>query len=56
MAIRKPDSKLIEFLSAYNSRVGELTLALRDMVLAEAPSATEIVYDAYNAVAIAFTF
>ena len=56
MAIRKADPKLIEFLSAYDGRIAELALALRRMVLKEAPSATEMVYDAYNAVAIGFTF
>jgi hypothetical protein len=53
---RPPSTELLKFLAVYDPAVGQLALALRDLVLKEAPSANEIVYDAYNAVAIAFSF
>jgi hypothetical protein len=56
MPVRKPDPKLVEWLGAYDPKVGEIALALRRMVLEQAPDSTELVYDAYSAVAIGFTF
>ncbi|MBS1791115.1 MAG: DUF1801 domain-containing protein [Acidobacteria bacterium] len=53
---KPPSEELIRFLSVYDLSVGELALKLREMVLSEAPTANELIYDAYNAVAIAFTF
>ncbi len=53
---RPPSAELLKFLTAYDPAVGQLALALRELVLAEAPTANEFIYDAYNAVAIAFSF
>lgn len=53
---RPPSDDLLKFLAVYDPAVGTLALALRDVVLKEAPAANEIIYDAYNAVAIAFSF
>jgi hypothetical protein len=52
---RSPCPELLQFLKAYDPAVGELALAVRRLVLEEAPAASEIVYDAYNAVALGFT-
>lgn len=53
---RPPSDDLLKFLAVYDPAVGTLALALRALVLQEAPAANEIIYDAYNAVAIAFSF
>jgi hypothetical protein len=53
---RPPDPRLLGFLSAYDRNVSEIALALRAMVLEEAPEAIESIYDAYSAVAIGFSF
>lgn len=54
--VRPPDPAYIEFLHAFDPRVRALALAARAAVLVAAPDASELVYDAYNAVALAFTF
>lgn len=54
--VSAPSEDLIRFLAVYDLSVSELGLKLREMVLSEAPTATELIYDAYSAVAIAFTF
>ena len=54
--VRPPDPRLIDFLSPYDPAVSALALALRKMVLEEAPDAVESLYDAYNAVAVGFSF
>jgi hypothetical protein len=54
--LRKPPPDLIRFLSAYPASVAELFLNVRAIVLAAAPTANEIVVDAYSAVATLFTF
>jgi hypothetical protein len=56
MSSRAPDPRLLGFLSAYDPQIAELALALREMVLEEAPEAIESIYDAYSAVAIGFSF
>ena len=53
---RPPDPQLVGFLSAYDGHIAELALALRRIVLEEAPEAMESIYDAYSAVAIGFSF
>ena len=42
-----PSEELIGFLSAYDLKVGELALRLREMVLAEAPDAAEKAFSGY---------
>ena len=56
MTVRKPPPELIRFLSAYPAPVAELFLKVRAVVLAAAPTANEIIVDAYNAVATGYTF
>ena len=53
---RPPDTRLLQFLQAYDPAIGTIALALREMVLEEAPHAPEMIYDAYNAVAFGFSF
>ncbi|MDQ3280015.1 MAG: DUF1801 domain-containing protein [Acidobacteriota bacterium] len=47
---------LQKILDAYSADVQELFAAARAIVLKEAPDATELVYDSYNAVAAAYSF
>jgi len=54
--VRPPSDELLQFLSPYDKPVRELALAVRAMVLEEAPSAIEMIYDAYNAVALGYSF
>ena len=54
--MRPPDPRLLGFLAAYDRSVSDLALALREMVLQEAPEAIESIYDAYSAVAISFSY
>ena len=56
MGVRAPIPKLLEFLGAYDVRIVALALAVRRFVLTETPRATETIYDAYNAVAIGYSF
>jgi hypothetical protein len=51
-----PNPEYLKFLSPYDDRVRELALATRALVLAEAPDSTELIYDAYNAVATGYSF
>jgi hypothetical protein len=52
---RLPDRELLSYLAAYDPHVLNLTLALREMVLEEAPDAIESITKGY-AVAIGFSF
>jgi hypothetical protein len=52
---RPPDRRLLDYLAAYDPHVSDLTLALREMVLEEAPAAIESIVKSY-AVAIGFSF
>ena len=52
---RPPDPQLLGFLEAYDRHISDLALALREIVLEEAPDASESVYQVY-AVAIWFGF
>jgi len=52
---RPPDRRLLTYLAAYDPHVTELTLALRALVLEEAPEAVESIVKSY-AVAIGFSF
>ncbi|HSH37438.1 MAG TPA: DUF1801 domain-containing protein [Chthoniobacterales bacterium] len=55
-ATERASAALEQFLSPYDPAIRSRALRLRALVLAEAPTATELLYDSYNAVAIAFTF
>jgi hypothetical protein len=52
---RPPDPQLLGFLEAYGRHISDLALALREIVLDEAPDASESVYQVYT-VAIWFGF
>ncbi|MDP8982500.1 MAG: DUF1801 domain-containing protein [Acidobacteriota bacterium] len=52
---RPPDPQLLGFLEAYNRQIGDLALAVRDIILEEAPDASESIYQTYT-VAIWFGF
>jgi hypothetical protein len=52
---RAPDRRLLAHLARYDPHISHLTLALREMVLEEAPDAIESVVNGY-AVAIGFSF
>jgi hypothetical protein len=52
---RPPDRKLLGYLAAYDPHISNLTLALREVVLEEAPEAIESIVKSY-AVAIGFSF
>ena len=52
---RSPDRQLLGYLAAYNPHVSDLTLALREVVLEEAPDAVESISRGY-ALAIGFSF
>jgi hypothetical protein len=56
MAVRKPIPELLKFLSAYDKKIAAIALEVRRAVLTAAPGATEAIYDAYNAVAIGYSF
>jgi hypothetical protein len=55
MVRRPPDPQLLGFLGAYDRTISELALALREMILEEAPDASESIYQVYT-VAIWFGF
>jgi hypothetical protein len=52
---RPPDPELLGFLEAYDRHISDLALALREIVLEEAPDASESVYQVYT-VAIWFGY
>ena len=52
---RPPDRKLLGYLAAYDPHIAGLALALREVVLEEAPEAKESLVKGY-AVAIGFSF
>ena len=54
--MRAPDPQLIQFLSPYAPPIRALALAVRELMLSEAPSAIETIYDAYSAVALGYSF
>jgi hypothetical protein len=52
---RPPDPRLLGFLEACDRHIAELALALREIILEEAPDASESIYQVYT-VAIWFGF
>jgi hypothetical protein len=55
-SIRAASPELQRFLKPYDASVRLVALETRAVVLSVAPAAIELLYDSYNAVAIAFTF
>ena len=54
--VPNPRPEYLKFLSAYEPHITELALAVRKLVLEEAPDATELIYDAYSAVTVGYSF
>src|ERR1051326_2753973 len=52
---RPPERVLLSYLASYDPHVARLALALREVVLEEAPEAIESIFKGY-AVAIGFSF
>src|SRR5437879_11889428 len=52
---RPPDPQLLGFLEGYDRHISDLALALREVILEEAPDASESIYEVYT-VAIWFGF
>ena len=52
---RPPDPQLVTFLEEYGRPISDLALALREIILEEAPDASESIYQVYT-VAIWFGF
>ncbi len=52
---RKPLPDLLQFLKPYNTEVQQTALKLRDFVLDLYPDSNELIYNNYNAVAIAYS-
>jgi hypothetical protein len=52
---RPPDPQLLGFLTAYDRTIADLALALREIILEEAPDASESIYQVYT-VAVWFGF
>jgi hypothetical protein len=50
------DQELRRFLAAFDPAIGRLFLSARRRVRAAAPGASELIYDAYNAVSAAYSF
>jgi hypothetical protein len=55
MRHRPPDRELLGFLKGYDRPISDLALALREIILEEAPDASESIYQVYT-VAIWFGF
>jgi len=53
--VRAPDRQLLSYLASYDPHVADLTLAVREVVLEEAPEAIESICKGY-AVSIGFSF
>lgn len=51
----KPNPQLQQFLSPYPKHVQQLTLDLRDFLTELVPEANELIWDNYNAVAMAYS-
>jgi hypothetical protein len=55
-AVRPPIPELLQFLKPYDPAIQQLALEVRAFLLTIEPRATETIYDAYNAVAIGYSF
>jgi Domain of unknown function (DU1801) len=54
--VRKPIPELLKFLEPYDPSIQKLALEVRSYMLTIESRATETIYDAYNAVAIGYSF
>ncbi len=51
----KPNPQLKEFLAPYDKRIQELTMELRNFITDLVPESNELIWDNYNAVAMAYS-
>lgn len=51
----KPNPQLKKFIAPYSKEIQELTLELRDFITGLVPEANELIWDNYNAVAMAYS-
>ena len=51
----EPDKHLQNFLKPYDKEIQQLTLELREFVLQRTPNVNELLYDAFNAVVLAYS-
>jgi len=51
-----PKSEYLEFLRPYGPQIAAVALAVRKLVMSEAPGSVELIYDAYSAVATGYSF
>ena len=51
----KPNPQLKTFITPYNDRIQKLTIELREFITDLVPEANELIWDNYNAVAIAYS-
>ncbi|HWC98140.1 MAG TPA: DUF1801 domain-containing protein, partial [Candidatus Sulfopaludibacter sp.] len=56
MAVPPASADHLRFLSAYGPNITALALSVRQMVMEEAAGSSELIYDAYNAVASGYSF
>src|SRR6266446_6458036 len=54
--VAPPNPEYLKFLSPFEDRIRDLALETRALVIVEAPDSTELIYDAYNAVATGYSF
>lgn len=51
----KPNPQLLKFIKPYNPEIQELALELRNFITHLVPQANELIWDNYNAVALAYS-
>ncbi len=51
----KPNPQLKKFLQAYDQNIQQLTMELRNFITGLVPQANELIWDNYNALAIAYS-
>ena len=51
----KPNPQLIKFLEPYSDRIQKLTIELRNFITELVPESNELIWDNYNAVAMAYS-
>ena len=56
MSIAAPRAEYLEFLKPFGAEITALAVATRQLVLRAAPGCSELIYDAYNAVATGYSF
>lgn len=55
MMVATPSKEFLSFLSPYPKKVQELALSIRTLILETTPTVYELIWDNYNAVAVAYS-